>query len=180
MTKITIDKALLEQAIAAIELAKDNLRSHDDNCFLHDDGEYNSCFCGLDSLTGHLLTVTESIEAALEEPVVEPAVEPVAEVVTTMKPPHASPVWLPFKTIYASLKWLDSVPVGTKLYTSPPPPADVPMLTDDEIDACYESARISLRQYQSKVRGQQIMPPDGFDWHFARSIQAAVRQKAGL
>jgi len=46
--------------------------------------------------------------------------EPVAEVVMAAKPPNAPLVWLPFKIVHASLEWLDSVPVGTKLYTSPP------------------------------------------------------------
>ena len=62
----------MERAVAAIELAQDNLRPHGENCFLHDEGEYNSCFCGLDSLTVHLLTVTESLAAALAEPAPEP------------------------------------------------------------------------------------------------------------
>lgn len=46
----------------------------------------------------------------------------IAEVVMTVRPPNASPAWLPHKIIYASLQWLDSVPVGTKLYTHPSPP----------------------------------------------------------
>lgn len=66
------------------------------------------------------------------------------------------------------------------LYASPPPPAEVPLLSDEEIDACDEAARISFKQYKSKVRGQQIMPPDGFEWHFARAIEAAYRRKLGL
>ena len=47
--------ALLE----ALELAMDNLRPHGDNCFLHDEGEYNSCFCGKDSLVNYLQGVVE-------------------------------------------------------------------------------------------------------------------------
>lgn len=44
--------------------------------------------------------------------------EPVAQVVMAAKPPNASLAWLPFKIVHASLEWLDSVPVGTKLYTA--------------------------------------------------------------
>jgi hypothetical protein len=44
----------------ALELAMDNLRPHGDNCFLHDEGEYNACFCGKDSLVDHLQSVVEN------------------------------------------------------------------------------------------------------------------------
>lgn len=43
----------------------------------------------------------------------------VAVVEMAMKPPGASPAWLPYKVVNASLKWLDSVPVGTRLYPLP-------------------------------------------------------------
>ena len=56
-----------EQAIAALELAQNNLRPHGENCFLHDEGEYNSCFCGLEFLMAHLLEVTESLATALAD-----------------------------------------------------------------------------------------------------------------
>lgn len=46
------------------------------------------------------------------------AEEAVAEVVMATKPPKASDAWLPFKTVYASLAWLDAQPVGTKLYAA--------------------------------------------------------------
>lgn len=42
--------------------------------------------------------------------------EPVAEVVMSAAPVGGSPAWKPHKIIHASLAWLDSVPVGTKLY----------------------------------------------------------------
>lgn len=51
------------------------------------------------------------------------------------------------------------------LFTSPPPPAKVPLLTDDEIDDVWLSAR-EANEYPIGV--------------FARSIEALVRQKAGL
>ncbi len=55
----------LVEAQSALELAQDNLRDHGDNCFLHDQGEYNACFCGKDSLAEHLQSVVEMVDAAL-------------------------------------------------------------------------------------------------------------------
>ena len=51
----TQNQALVE----ALELAMDNLRPHGDNCFLHDEGEYNSCFCGKDGLVNHFQSLVE-------------------------------------------------------------------------------------------------------------------------
>lgn len=58
----------LRLALEALELAQDNLRPHGDNCFLHDEGEYNSCFCGKDSLSDHLQSVVEKLDEALAQP----------------------------------------------------------------------------------------------------------------
>lgn len=49
------------------------------------------------------------------------------------------------------------------LYTSPPPPAEVPLLTDDEIRRIYYSSPEMVEVYP-----------------FARAIEALVLQKAGL
>lgn len=66
---------LMQEAKTAIELAMDNLRSHGDNCFLHDDGEYDACFCGLDSLSDYLQSTVEAIDGAISAPAAEqPAV----------------------------------------------------------------------------------------------------------
>ncbi len=62
---------LMQEAKTAIELAMDNLRSHGDNCFLHDDGEYDACFCGLDSLSDYLQSTVEAIEGAISAPAAE-------------------------------------------------------------------------------------------------------------
>lgn len=66
MTKTQRDA--MKVAKAALELAHHNLRDHGDNCFLHDEGEYNSCFCGKDSLTNHLQQVVETLTITLDEP----------------------------------------------------------------------------------------------------------------
>lgn len=57
----------MKLALEALELAQDNLRDHGDNCFLHDEGEYNQCFCGKDSLSNHLQSVVEKLDKALAE-----------------------------------------------------------------------------------------------------------------
>ena len=65
-------REVLKQAIEAMKIAQDNLRPHKDNCFLHDEGEYNRCFCGKDSLSDHLQSVVESLEEALKQEQGEP------------------------------------------------------------------------------------------------------------
>lgn len=208
----------------ALELAQENLRGHGDNCFLHDDGEYNRCFCGLDSVKSHLMTVTEEIAAALAEPE-----RPVAEyrgwycahcecgvdssdvtfheqhtvcgrVITDDRPPPpqepAANMWESFaaylidkcegeviseESMQRSLADMLSDPAYTAPQAQPPaPPADVPMLTDDEIDSCEEVARKSFHRSQRQVRGQMFSASDSPDWHRAKAVEQAVRQKAGL
>ena len=63
---MTKDDAI-KLALEALELAQDNLREHGDNCFLHDEGEYNRCFCGKDSVSDHLQSVVEKLDEALAE-----------------------------------------------------------------------------------------------------------------
>ena len=58
---------VLKQALEALEVAQDNLRKHEDNCFLHDDGEYARCFCGKDSLSNYLQEQFESLDQAIAE-----------------------------------------------------------------------------------------------------------------
>jgi len=65
-------KEVMQQAIEAMKIAQDNLRPHGDNCFLHDEGEYNRCFCGKDSLSDHLQSVVEYLEKALKQEQGEP------------------------------------------------------------------------------------------------------------
>jgi len=75
-----MSREAMKLALEALELAQDNLRDHGDNCFLHDEGEYNRCFCGKDSLSNHLQSVVEKLDEALNAPLAEqPAQqEPVA------------------------------------------------------------------------------------------------------
>ena len=68
--------------------------------------------------------------SAPADSVTAPAGGAVAEVVMAIRPPKASPAWLPHKIIHASLQWLDSVPVGTKLYATPPTQAAGRVLED--------------------------------------------------
>jgi hypothetical protein len=66
------ERKVMELALEALELAQDNLRDHGDNCFLHDEGEYNRCFCGKDSLSDHLQSVVEKLDEALAQLEQEP------------------------------------------------------------------------------------------------------------
>ena len=62
------------------------------------------------------------------------------------------------------------------IYAAPQPQR--PRLTDEEIEDCYEAARKTFTHSQRQVRGQQILPSDSFDWHYARAIEAKVRGEA--
>lgn len=66
----------------------------------------------------------------------------------------------------------EPLPVGTKLYTSPSPPnpTDVPLITDDEIDA------VTDRQWGKKEPAIMHRAHRAY----ARAIEALVLQKAGL
>lgn len=57
---------VLKQALEGLEMAQDNLRPHDDNCFLHDEGEYYRCFCGKDSLSNYLQEKVENLDQAIK------------------------------------------------------------------------------------------------------------------
>jgi hypothetical protein len=67
MREKTMSIEAMKQALEALELAQDNLRPHEDNCFLHDEGEYNRCFCGKDSLSNFLQEQAESLSHAIAE-----------------------------------------------------------------------------------------------------------------
>lgn len=58
---------IIRMAREALDLAQDNLRPHGDNCFLRDEGQYDRCFCGKDSLSDYLQSVVEKLDEALAE-----------------------------------------------------------------------------------------------------------------
>ncbi|WP_228897781.1 hypothetical protein [Acidovorax sp. Leaf73] len=88
----------------------------------------------------------------------------IAEVVMAARPAKASPAWLPHKIIHASLQWLDSVPVGTKLYTTPQPTqaqAGAVPLTDEQCDAIYEALDEFGREVDHYEYGLPYCTSDG-------------------
>jgi hypothetical protein len=66
----------MKMALEALELAQDNLRDHGDNCFLHDEGQYNRCFCGKDSLSNYLQEAVEKLDTAIKQALAAPVQEP--------------------------------------------------------------------------------------------------------
>jgi hypothetical protein len=50
-------------------------------------------------------------------------------------------------------------------------------LTDEEINEAQEVAYRSLRRHEMSARGQLIMPADSVDWHFARAVEAKLKEK---
>lgn len=72
MKQVLVSEELLRQVLSALEVAQDNLREHGDNCFLHDEGQYNSCFCGRDSIDNHLQETVEALSTLFDAPEAEP------------------------------------------------------------------------------------------------------------
>lgn len=148
----------LKLALDALEVAQDNLRDHGDNCFLHDEGEYNRCFCGKDSLSNHLQSVVEKLDEALNAPLAEqPA--PVA------KPHEQEPVnqrahevalrqWDHWKQYALELqeklvKYEGGAPMV--LNTSPPAQRTWVGLTDEEIAQGCKESWVTEQAWQSAV-----------------------------
>ena len=150
------ERKVMELALEALELAQDNLRDHGDNCFLHDEGEYNRCFCGKDSLSDHLQSVVEKLDEALAQLEQEPVA-----VVTGVYGGRFT---------YAPIKASVILPVGTALYTRPQPRKP---LSDEKMIECERLAGIRYRKHVGSIRGQQLSSADEFLWHYARAIEAA-------
>ena len=110
----------LKLALEALELAQDNLRDHGDNCFLHDEGEYNRCFCGKDALSNHLQSVVEKLDEALAE---QPVQEPVA--------------WDNCRGEKQCRIWCGNSACGSHWNDTSPPTQRKP-LTDEQINAFFQ------------------------------------------
>lgn len=59
--------------LKALEAAREWIGAapHGDNCFLHDDGEYNRCFCGKDSIENYIDGVLENTTPPQRKPLTD-------------------------------------------------------------------------------------------------------------
>ena len=139
-------------------------------------------------------TIAIDAITALEARLTEPEQEPVAKVIPgtrkASEPPKQEPVatleiTTPENWRFTSEHILDlggwgkriKLPVGAyPLYAMPPKPEWVG-LTDEEINEAQEVAYRSFRRYEMSARGQLIMPADSVDWHFARAVEAKLKEK---
>ena len=62
------------------------------------------------------------------------------------------------------------------LYTAPPK-REWQGLTDEEVYECERLATVRYQRHKYSVHGQIITPADGLEWHFARAIEAKLREK---
>jgi len=62
-------------------------------------------------------------------------------------------------------------------FDATPPKPEWVGLTDEEIDEVQEVAYRSFRRHEMSARGQLIMPADSVDWHFARAVEAKLKEK---
>ena len=144
MTKITVDKALLESVLESHIKVLDTLRdwtNSDDFLWI----QYSD-----ETMQNEALTLRE----ALTESAVEP--EPIGEVVACNDHGH------PWKRV-SGYEWsLAELPIGTKVYASPPPPAEVPLLTPGEVALMWVSESFDTMSYESCYtrgvnRGEQVV-----------------------
>jgi hypothetical protein len=63
-------------------------------------------------------------------------------------------------------------------YPAPPRREWVSLTVDEIVDAKIESV-ISFRKHDARIRGQQFTAADDPYWHFARAIEAKLREKNG-
>ena len=50
-------------------------------------------------------------------------------------------------------------------------------LTDEEIVDAYDVARVSFKRSQQGIRGQQLTSRDSPDWHYAKALEAKLKEK---
>lgn len=107
---------------------------------------------------------TEADKPMYAAPQAQPAVEPFGHV--TVRRLSRRVKCLTDQYVFYSagqVPYLDNVDECHAVYTAPPPPADVPLLTDDEIYEMYSEPRSDAEMLA-----------------FGREVEQAVRQKAGL
>lgn len=76
--------------------------------------------------------------------------------------------WLPGK----GLEWWPH----RELYTAPQQ-REWQGLTEDEIYDCEKVGAIHYQRHKCAIRGQQLTPADDPQWHFARAIEAKLKEK---
>ena len=141
-------------------------------------------------------TIAIDAITALEARLAEPEQEPVAKVIPGTRKASEPPKQEPVAYTYLGIKndgsthgphlcwkpeYMDEMShskgaIATPLYTAPPKPEWVG-LTDEEINEAQEVAYRSFRRHEMSARGQLIMPADSVDWHFARAVEAKLKEK---
>ena len=167
---MTKDEAM-KLALEALELAQDNLRDHGDNCFLHDEGEYNRCFCGKDSLSNHLQSVVEKLDEALAEQPAQQEQEPVA-----LREALAAAL----TSVYVCGRVWSAWHIGTMTEDDFSPASECDWLLDEIVHAVATAApqpaqRKPLTDEQISAIGSKIFPSTWNIRHleFTRAIEAA-------
>lgn len=63
-----------------------------------------------------------------------------------------------------------------KEYT-PPKPAKLVRLTDEEIEACIEKGKKSFSRHRKLIRGMIFLPQDTYEWHVCQATMDALGVK---
>ena len=163
---ITVRRELLRQVLETL------------TCTGEDDDPGHRCAC-CDDYVDRNGPVRKALRTALEQPAVEPVAEAsVLELADQLKAGAAFPAYPPMPLREAAsvlLKQHEEIVQlreALRVSATASPPADVPLLTEEEIVAAIASAKKIPADYIGWVRDQRI--------EYGRSIEQAVRQKAGL
>lgn len=154
MTTITVPRAVLEQALAAMDKATRFMS----------DADYVK-----------LNQAIAALRALLAQQ--EQEQEPVAWMYVGIKHdgtthgPHL--VWKPQ---YMDAMSAEKGAKATPLYAHPPR-REWRSLSEEEIGDAQDAAAIHFRESRHGVRGQQLMPSDSPDWWLARAIEAKLKEK---
>jgi len=171
--------AILSEALAALEVAQDNLGPHDDNCYLHDTGEYAACFCGKDATAGYLRGVVKRIATAIEA---HPQPDATAYAQSLAKSIHAAHYrkqalqWECADDLLTVLTQIDNMVAGLTNTKANP----------SEADELLQNLGLNPEQYRTdggainhrKVKAA-ILHPDEYPLNGAVEIQQAVNRFLG-
>jgi hypothetical protein len=170
MTTITVDRAVLEQALEALE-SLFTLQA--------DDARPKRC--------GDAITALRAALAQQEQEQEPPTQAGALHAMKTVLWKQGPVAWVD----EASIAWLAEHPRGiitTRLVKQKSPERQMAMyaepprrewqsLCEEEIADAQDAAAIQFRKSRHGVRGQQLMPSDSPDWWLARAIEAALKEK---
>ena len=188
MTTITVPRAVLEQALAAMDKATRFMSDSDyvklnqaidalRTALAQQEQDWQDLYRKEKARADMWRDKYESMAGPDDRVYTQQEQEPVAWMYVGIKQdgtthgPHL--VWKPQ---YMDAMSAEKGAKATPLYTAPPR-REWRGLTEEEIADAQDAAAIHFRESRHGVRGQQLMPSDSPDWWLARAIEQALKEK---